>query len=794
MKLFGSLTELVSAIFRKDSQTVTLRPNQSVTYTAARDIQTPAQDADSVLVSRTSTDTLTNKTISGAANTLTVRAASDITGTLPVLNGGTGTTTSTGTGSTVLSASPTLTGTPVLATPTATSASITGTGGAGFLELAEQSAAPSNPAATKLRVYGKTTDEGLYFLNSSGTEKQVGSGSGEKNYVSTGSSTAASWTASGAGITVATDVTGSELPRPNTTATGIKTTGVSGSTAYAYYRFILDDADASKKLKVQFDMKPITGYVASDFKVDVYSNTASDYTTGNTRLALSTDSSAVSALPALTGTYRTTFDAPAVSAKYIEVRIGLNGTNTHALVASDIVVGPGVVQQGAAATGWTAFTPTIGTTAATSSNSSYWRRVGDTIEINGYVAFSGTGTGGVTVSLPAGLTINTGTLGGAGSPIASTVNGDGWWYNTTTTQVIHLNYSSATSVVFIKPATATTQLNGTDLAASHQIGYNFKVGVNEWAGSGTVNVVQNDVEYAWNSSTSTTSDSTSFGYGPSGVAGTAFAPAGTATVLKRVRFQTPIQATDLVELQFKLGNAWVSAPDSDRSFATNDAGTTFYGALLSPGGTAATDMDVTFCSQRTPGGAWSASDVWRVRKVSGGQAVGFSEVNPGVSSGLVSANGLKGVATNSTASAGYVGEYIENYRSTSTANITSAVYTSVDTGNTSFNDGNEVGITLTPGDWDITGLVWFICTGGAAITDQIAGIGTGKGTSSTGLVLGLNAIENNVNMLANAYVSINLPTWRVLISTTTTYYLKAQCSFASGTVACRGILRARRMR
>jgi len=63
MKLFGSITELVAAVFRKDSQAVTLRPNQSVTYTASRDIQTPAEDAASVLVSRTSTDTLTNKTL-----------------------------------------------------------------------------------------------------------------------------------------------------------------------------------------------------------------------------------------------------------------------------------------------------------------------------------------------------------------------------------------------------------------------------------------------------------------------------------------------------------------------------------------------------------------------------------------------------------------------------------------------------------------------------------------------------------------------------------------------------------
>lgn len=90
MKLFGSITELVSAIFRKDSQQITLRPNQSTTYTASRDVQLPAQDANSVIVSRDSTDTLTNKTISGSTNTLTNVPLGSVTGTLATANGGTG--------------------------------------------------------------------------------------------------------------------------------------------------------------------------------------------------------------------------------------------------------------------------------------------------------------------------------------------------------------------------------------------------------------------------------------------------------------------------------------------------------------------------------------------------------------------------------------------------------------------------------------------------------------------------------------------------------------------------------
>lgn len=43
-----------------------------------------------VVVTEAASETLTNKTISGASNTLTVRAASDITGQLPTANGGTG--------------------------------------------------------------------------------------------------------------------------------------------------------------------------------------------------------------------------------------------------------------------------------------------------------------------------------------------------------------------------------------------------------------------------------------------------------------------------------------------------------------------------------------------------------------------------------------------------------------------------------------------------------------------------------------------------------------------------------
>jgi hypothetical protein len=83
MKLFGSLSRLVSILFRKDGQDVTVRPSQSTTYTAARDVQLPPGDADHVLVSAASTQTLTNKTL----GTGTVITATGVVGDAQVAAG-----------------------------------------------------------------------------------------------------------------------------------------------------------------------------------------------------------------------------------------------------------------------------------------------------------------------------------------------------------------------------------------------------------------------------------------------------------------------------------------------------------------------------------------------------------------------------------------------------------------------------------------------------------------------------------------------------------------------------------
>lgn len=80
MKLYGSLSRLVSILFRKNSQDITVRPNQATTYTAARDIQLPPGDADHVLTSANSSATFTNKTFDadGTGNSISNIENADI--------------------------------------------------------------------------------------------------------------------------------------------------------------------------------------------------------------------------------------------------------------------------------------------------------------------------------------------------------------------------------------------------------------------------------------------------------------------------------------------------------------------------------------------------------------------------------------------------------------------------------------------------------------------------------------------------------------------------------------------
>lgn len=90
INMYGNIRKLSSVGLRQNAQDIVVTPNTGTTYTGTRTLQLPPDDNDSVLVSASSTQTLSNKVISGTANTITgVSLIGSVTGILPVASGGT---------------------------------------------------------------------------------------------------------------------------------------------------------------------------------------------------------------------------------------------------------------------------------------------------------------------------------------------------------------------------------------------------------------------------------------------------------------------------------------------------------------------------------------------------------------------------------------------------------------------------------------------------------------------------------------------------------------------------------
>lgn len=149
--------------------------------------------------------------------------------------------------------------------------------------------------------------------------------------------------------------------------------------------------------------------------------------------------------------------------------------------------------------------------------------------------------------------------------------------------------------------------------------------------------------------------------------------------------------------------------------------------------------------------------------------------------GATGPNGIvAGTNTNNSAAAGFVGEYIESIAS-STAFPTSTQF------------GDLTSITLSAGDWDVTGIVQASFVAGV-ITEWSMGISTTSGNSSAGLTTGSNALTSLVGPTAANNEPAVVPVWRVSLSGSTVHYLKYKASYNLTAPQAVGRLSARRVR
>lgn len=738
--------------------------------------------ASDTVVGRATADNLTNKNLASSTNTLTGATAASFT------NSGT---------VTLFTSSDTVVGRAT--TDTLTNKDIDG-------GTASNTSRITIPKASLATLTGLTRKQGTLVYSTTtnnllvddGTNLNPLSGSSTGINVVTSPSDANSWVASGAGVTIATTTTSTDLPLGSVVGTALKVTPVS-STDYAYYRWTMPASLKQSLVGLSWFQRALSGYASGDLKVDIYTNTTSNYGGSYVRVSLASDSSSVTAIPNLNGRFETSFAANDLD--YYEMRI-VRVAGTTACNFASINIGPGTVVQGAVCEPLQNWTPT-GSWLANVTYTGQYRRVGECMEIYAAVTCSGAPTStALYFNMPTGFTIDTTRLPSSTSFVATVGNGGALDSGTKEWAGITAVYGGSNRIQVYSPNGASdgtvTQAAPFTFGNGDSVSIHAVVPVAEWAGSGTVNVGQNYVEYAYNTSGITSAgatDTTAFGYGPAGALIGSIASSTTTLsfTTMRVRFQRPIQPSDIITVETddaSVGVYWLPVGTaSTRIGPFTRQGTAAYGVTFNV--VNATDVDVSFAnagrissntSYAGAGGAWSSVSVdrWRVVKTSAGVPIGFGLVTQS-SSGLVQAAGqLLGTNTNNDAISGYVGEEVISSVSVATSFAATTQFKDI------------ASITLTAGDWDISCMAQ-TSPNGATITSLYTGLGTATGNSGTGLVEGINALNFAIPTSTNNTGCTILPT-RVSLSGSTTYYLKIQGSYTVATPQYRGIIRARRIR
>lgn len=145
---------------------------------------------------------------------------------------------------------------------------------------------------------------------------------------------------------------------------------------------------------------------------------------------------------------------------------------------------------------------------------------------------------------------------------------------------------------------------------------------------------------------------------------------------------------------------------------------------------------------------------------------------------------ISGVTNASNASAGNVGEV-----------ISSSVVSGSQVSLTSTTAANVTSISLTAGDWDVTGTVVLNPAGTTTVTAIAGGISTTSATLvTTPDANGLPTVNIAATLTTGAVQRLSIATYRINVSSTTTVYLVAQSTFATSTMGAFGAIVARRAR
>lgn len=516
--------------------------------------------------------------------------------------------------------------------------------------------------------------------------------------------------------------------------------GAGSATNYASNAFTINNIHKGVPLNISFDFLTQSG-TAGDWDVVVF-----DVTAGAVIAVSAPVLNSQGNMPVGSGSFNAFF-VSSTNTSY-ELRI-VRRAGSGTFSVANVDVSQQIVRVGAPIITWQAYTPTFSAPWGTVTvQSFFWRRVGDTVEIQGSFT-TGTTTSGVpTISLPDGLTIDfakvlglSGVRGLMTSPIG--------------TNPIHTTgTNTGVTTSFVPYSPGYNQPNANTVAGNGAVvTCTFSAPVTQW----DANVTMGDralEEYVWNTSTNDADDTTSFGYGAAGSAIPTIALTATGARIKRVRFQTPIQATDILQIEVQVTtNQWftVRAPLS----VSNNA---LYGMWLVGVSGSSTDVDVSFgragatafgaATYGATGESWTGVTRYRVRKVSSGAQIG----------GAISTANIVGRVDGNAPATGMIGEVIESTKTTNTSGSTT-LGTFTDTG---------VSIALTPGIWEVEATTAVSINGIATATSDHGVIAQSQITDASNnvqrSVVGGFGNANSHFVWANHFIKI-----RIIVTSNTTY-------------------------
>jgi len=144
--------------------------------------------------------------------------------------------------------------------------------------------------------------------------------------------------------------------------------------------------------------------------------------------------------------------------------------------------------------------------------------------------------------------------------------------------------------------------------------------------------------------------------------------------------------------------------------------------------------------------------------------------------------GIIGTTTNNNANTGSFGEFVSSQVLNSSAvSLTTNTF------------ANVTSISLTAGDWDVSGILYFAGTSTTTVTQLIAGSSSSSASLGSQGAYWLQGFNGALTLSAQD-LGQALPVYRYSLSSTTTIYLFAYATFGVSTVKAYGLIQARRVR